>query len=236
MSNRIKIVKTLKNPISKKNKLKLYYFNLKNTTAGGSFRTSILRYSNTLTTDFKISKSTLLEINKKKKIFSFCKTFIKSNNWFVLDLILDNLNLEFEINQFKTYLNKFFTCKMKIITVDKTILNYIKSFLHSNNTTKDFFLKKNLSDINLKVLPFSKNLDSLSKKYLSFVSTLPEHLKLLFFTKSTKSDLFNISSFFSTQKLIILFEEELTFNQLKKIYFYFDTLKKVTNFFFFFFF
>ena len=228
--NKLQKFKVLKNPISKKNKLKLYFFNLKNTKISNSFRNSIFRYSNLLTIDSQIKEKTLKDIKKKKKISYFCNSFNKSKSWFVLDLILDNQYLSTELDHFYTFSKSFLNYKPSVIIIDKIILDYLKNSLTKNSLTKDFFLKKETFSKNLKILPFSKNLDDLTKKYLSFINILPEHLKLIFFHNPLNLSFFDIENVFSTQKLIIFFEKNLTSFELQSYFFFLNNDWKTKNF------
>ena len=135
---------------------------------------------------------------------------------------LDNHLVSEELAHFYKFSKKIIGFKPTVITIDKIIFNYLKSTLSSNTLIQDFFLQKETFSKNLKILPFSKNLDDLTKKYLSFINVIPEHLKLSFFQNPTDLSFFDHENFFSTQKLIIFFEKHLTLFELQLFYLFFS--------------
>lgn len=219
-------INIIKDPISKKNKIKILYFNLNNSVSLISFWNSVNRYSNIISSEFKINKKTFLNINKKYRLNSFFNFILNNKIWVLLDLLIQTSNIQQLISKLKFNLEKLLNDSIKIILIDKTILNYL-------NTNNFVNLKQTFSN-KLQILPFSTQLDNFTRNYLSLINSNKFQLKNSFLKSKKINNNFLNSEIFSSQKILLFFNKNIKLKDLIRLIQEFEISFKIKNFSFFF--
>lgn len=219
-------INIIKDPISKKNKIKILYFNLNNSVSLISFWNSVNRYSNIISSEFKINKKTFLNINKKYRLNSFFNFILNNKIWVLLDLLIQTSNIQQLISKLKFNLEKLLNDSIKIILIDKTILNYLN--------TNNFVNLKQIFSNKLQILPFSTQLDNFTRNYLSLINSNKFQLKNSFLKSKKINNNFLNSEIFSSQKILLFFNKNIKLKDLIRLIQEFEISFKIKNFSFFF--
>ena len=214
-------IKIWKNPISVKNKIRLFIFNKKSKLVTMSFRNSISRYSNIFTSNYDIKQKTFKKIKNKKKLFLIFNILLKSKNWFLIDSLVQEQTFYSDLNFISDTLFRITNKKPLLFKVDKIFLNYLKK--KTNLVNKDFnkinfFVGQNFKSNDLKILPFSPDIENLLYSYLTFFNTSSQVLKNFVYHSDNNNFFYQPINQISTQKILIVFEDSISIKYLCKIY------------------